>query len=213
MNRTKWKNPFFTFMDLLGDLIVLNLLFVLCSLPVFTIGASVTALLDVELKLAKGEGPPIIRTFFAGFRDHFARATKGFLLLFLSGGILIFDIAVAAPTYRGVLGNVILTGGIAFFIPWLFVAVYLFPLILLEKETLIATVRRALFLSAEKLPLTLVLVSILLMPPLIAYGIPSLFLYILPFFGIILISASAYAMTRIYMRVFDIRRDRNDEIH
>ena len=200
-------------MDLLGDLVLLNLLFMLCSIPIFTIGTAFTALLDVELKLATGEGPAIIRTYFASFRRNFARTTPVFLMLVLSGAILIFDIAVAAPSYPGFLGGVILTGGVAFLVPWLFAAVYLFPLLLLEKNRLIPTARRALLLSAQKLPLTLALTAIVLMPFLVAYGMTALFLYILPFFAVVLIAAGTYAMTRIYMRVFDIRRLPDDEIH
>lgn len=200
-------------MDLLGDLVVLNLLFVICSIPLFTIGTAITALLDVEIKLATGEGSSVIRTFFESFRRNFARTTPAFLLLILSGAILIFDIAVAAPSYPGMLGGVILTGGVAFLVPWLFAAMYLFPLLLLEKNPLIPTVRRALLLSVQKLPLTLALAAIFLMPLLIAYGITALFLYVLPFFGVVLIAVQAYAMTRIYLRVFDIRRIPDDEIH
>ena len=211
--RPKIKNPFFAFMDLLGDLVLLNLLFILCSIPIFTIGTAFTALLDVELKLANGEGPAIISTYFASFRRNFVRTTPAFLLLVLSGAILIFDIAVAAPSYPGILGGVILTGGVAFLVPWLFAAVYLFPLLLLEKNRLIPTARRALLLSAQKLPLTLALTAIVLMPFLVAYGMTALFLYILPFFAVVLIAAGTYAMTRIYMRVFDIRRLPDDEIH
>ena len=37
-------NPFWRFMSLVADLIILNLLFVLCSIPIITIGASTTAL-------------------------------------------------------------------------------------------------------------------------------------------------------------------------
>jgi uncharacterized membrane protein YesL len=211
--KTKRLNPFFAFMDLLGDLAVLNLLFVLCSIPLLTIGTAFTALLDVELKLAAGEGPSVIRTYFSSFRRNFARTIPAFLLLVLTGAILVFDIAVAAPSWPGILGGVILAGGVAFLIAWLFAAVYLFPLLLLEKNRLVPTVRRALLLSAQKLPLTLALTAIFVMPVLVAYGMPSLFLYILPFFAVILISAGAYGMTRIYMRVFDIRRLPDDEIH
>ena len=39
-----YDNPIWRFMGRLGDMIVLNLLWLVCSIPVVTIGASTTAL-------------------------------------------------------------------------------------------------------------------------------------------------------------------------
>lgn len=45
---------FFRTMSLIGDLMLLNLMWILTSLPIITIGASTTALLYTGMKLAKG---------------------------------------------------------------------------------------------------------------------------------------------------------------
>lgn len=39
-----YDNPIWRFIGKLADLMILNLLWIICSLPVFTIGASTTAL-------------------------------------------------------------------------------------------------------------------------------------------------------------------------
>ena len=44
MPKLKIDNPFFRFMGKLGDLVILSVLWLLCCLPVVTIGASTTAL-------------------------------------------------------------------------------------------------------------------------------------------------------------------------
>ena len=54
---------------------VLNLLWVVCSLPVFTIGASTTALYYAALKMAKGEESYPARMFFRAFKENFRQAT------------------------------------------------------------------------------------------------------------------------------------------
>ncbi len=48
-------SPFMTALNKLADLIWLNILTAICCIPVFTIGASLTALHYVVLKMAKNE--------------------------------------------------------------------------------------------------------------------------------------------------------------
>lgn len=72
-----------------GDMMVLNILFLLCSLPVVTIGASGTALFTVASRMAKDDHTGIVSPFFRAFRENFWKATAEWLLL-LSAGILIW---------------------------------------------------------------------------------------------------------------------------
>ena len=67
-------NKFFSFMGRAADLFMLNVVFVICCLPVVTIGASLTALHYVTLKMARNEESYIIRSFFSGLPC--ARKTK-----------------------------------------------------------------------------------------------------------------------------------------
>ena len=57
-------NKFFTVMGRVADLIMLNVVFLICCLPIVTIGASLTALHYVTLKMARNEESYIIRSFF-----------------------------------------------------------------------------------------------------------------------------------------------------
>ena len=53
-------NKFFTVMGRVADLIMLNVVFLICCLPIVTIGASLTALHYVTLKMARND--PLSRT-------------------------------------------------------------------------------------------------------------------------------------------------------
>ena len=55
MNFNWIDNPIMRGMGRLADFIILNLLWVVCSIPIITIGASTTALYTVMLKLVKNE--------------------------------------------------------------------------------------------------------------------------------------------------------------
>ena len=84
------ESPAMRFLTKIGYTIILNTLWFLCSLPVFTIGASTTALYAVMQKLVRDEESGIISAFFTAFRQNFRQATKVWLvllaaLLFLGG--------------------------------------------------------------------------------------------------------------------------------
>lgn len=66
-------------LDTLGNTIMLTSLFVLCCLPVITIGASFTALFAACR--AQTRGMPCFRAFFKAFGTNFLRATLLWLLL------------------------------------------------------------------------------------------------------------------------------------
>lgn len=76
-----YDNPVWRFIGKLGDLILLNILWIVCSIPVFTIGASTTAVYYVTLKLARDEGDSTIRSFFHSFKSNFRQATAIWLIL------------------------------------------------------------------------------------------------------------------------------------
>lgn len=83
-------NPDSDFMNMLSrcaDYIGLNLLCVICCLPVVTAGASLTAKYYVSMKLVRGEEPAVTKAFFEAFRKNFRQSTLVWAIL---GGILAF---------------------------------------------------------------------------------------------------------------------------
>ena len=76
------KNGNFSIMgllELLANTVFLNLLFLVCSLPVFTAGASLTALYGGLRASIKKE--PCYKAFFCTFRKSFVRSTLAWLIL------------------------------------------------------------------------------------------------------------------------------------
>lgn len=83
------------------ELLLLNLLFVLTSLPLVTIGASLTALFAVNLKLVKNEESYIVKEYFRAFRKNFGKATVSFLVFVLFGSLFAFNIILALRSTQG----------------------------------------------------------------------------------------------------------------
>ena len=87
-------NKFFTVMGRVADLIMLNVVCLICCLPIVTIGASLTALHYVTLKMARNEESYIIRSFFKSFKQNFKQATIINLIMLVIAAILYMDLNI-----------------------------------------------------------------------------------------------------------------------
>lgn len=85
--------------ETLFNLMALNVLWVLCTLPLVTIGASTTALNYTCIKLRNDEGESLVKMFFHSLKENFRQA------LFLGTGMLALLIIIMAGMIQAV-GNV-----------------------------------------------------------------------------------------------------------
>lgn len=92
MNKLSIDNPFFTFMGNLGDMILLNLLFLLTCIPVATIGTAQTALYRVMLRRVRKESSYPAREYLKAFREEWKQGAAIWLPLAVIGGVLVFDV-------------------------------------------------------------------------------------------------------------------------
>ena len=65
----------------LADVMILNLIFIATSLPVVTLGASLTALNFTAMRIATGECNSVTGDYFRSFRRNFRQATVVWLIL------------------------------------------------------------------------------------------------------------------------------------
>lgn len=92
MNKDPIENRIGKLAGQLSNVVLLGFFTVLCSLPVFTIGAAFTALhQSMHAYLFLEEDKPL-RVFFSSFKEHFVLATKVFLLHILAIAILLWDL-------------------------------------------------------------------------------------------------------------------------
>lgn len=74
------NSSFFKFINKLLDVLLLNLLWILCSLPVVTIGAATCAAFSVTLKMVDDEEGYIVKPFFKYFKQNFKQGTLMWLV-------------------------------------------------------------------------------------------------------------------------------------
>ena len=87
-------NKFFTFMGRLADLVILNLLCIVCCIPIVTAGASITAMYYVTLKMVRNEEAYIIRGFFHSFKQNLKQSLIIHLIMLFAGIMLAADIYI-----------------------------------------------------------------------------------------------------------------------
>lgn len=94
------NSAFFRGMERVWTLVVLNVLWVLCSLPVVTIGPSTAALYQVLGKVIQGEDSHTARKFFAAWRENFKCALLVWLPMLAVLALCGFDLYFAALNDR-----------------------------------------------------------------------------------------------------------------
>ena len=82
MNFFNYESKPMQILMLLGDLIIMNFLYILCSLPIFTIGAAQTALYTgIKTLLDPEDDTYCSAAFFKGFKTGFKQITIAWCLL------------------------------------------------------------------------------------------------------------------------------------
>ena len=88
----RMDSPLMRFLTKIADLMVLNILFCVTSIPLITIGASWTALYSVTLKMVRDEEGSVSRSYFRSFRQNFRQATLLWLGVLVVLALLALDI-------------------------------------------------------------------------------------------------------------------------
>ena len=102
-------------LNFLGDIVILNLLFIVCSIPIVTIGAAATACYaGVSRTLQKRETGLVYKAFFVDFRAAFRQSTAAwllelFILLILAGDVW-FAVVYSEPDNKFFLIFAIIVG-------------------------------------------------------------------------------------------------------
>ena len=137
----------------------LNLLWVLFSLPVVTIGASTTALYSVLIKMRNGKEGKILRDFWTAFRQNFRQATILWLLIVLAAFVFTTDI-VFFLNMGGSFGTFCAMLFVGLDIALLVMSLYVFPIQAVFENPIIKTVKNALLLPPRHLIWTIVLLAL-----------------------------------------------------
>lgn len=199
-----FEGPVFSSLSRLADLFCLNLLFIVCCIPVVTIGAATTALYYVTLKMVKDEEGYITRSFFRSFKRNFAQATVIWAMFLFIATVLMFDFRIAGAT-DGSMRNVIVVAVFVMVIIAAMVLTYVFPILSKFDNTVKNTVKNAFLISIRHLPYTILMIIISIVPVVLIWFFPALLILVL-----IMFSAVAYINSKFLIKIFTLYMPKQD---
>lgn len=86
------EHPVLQFIQTTCEFICLNILFLLCCLPIITIGSAISSLYQVTMKEARKEHGYFMKPFMKAFISNFKESTAVFLVYLLVGLLLLFNL-------------------------------------------------------------------------------------------------------------------------
>ncbi len=157
------------------------------------LGAALTAMHFVLLKIVRDEESYITKTYFKSFKENFKQSSILMVLQYMIGGILLLDFLITSGR-----GNIFRYIFFAIALILYMASLYIFPLQAKFVNTLLGTIKNAFLVSIMALPRTIAMVIITLMPVLLLYFLdykvlPLVFLF--GFAGPGFLCASLYSET------------------
>lgn len=202
-------SKFMQAMSRVADLVILNILFLVTCLPIFTIGAASTAMYSVCFRIGTEKEAGIFRPYFRAFRENFKQSTFMLLPLVFFGGILWVNI-----TYFSALsgaGHALTYLFVLLLALVVFVYCYAFPLMSQFTNSVKATLKNALLLSIGYLPRTLMMAVMATAPLAVLVFDPVLFLQMGFLWVFLYFSATAYLCCLLLRKVFAPYMPENEE--
>ena len=180
------EGPLISFLDKCGRVVILSVLWVICSLPLFTLGASSTALYYSITKTVRKERSSSVREFFKSFGRSFKRSIP-FTIIFLVGMFVLYlDTAIWAGK-KTKMAFVSMNVCIVLMLILVAFSGFVFPVISRFILGFKDTARFTAFLTFRHLPVSLALV---VMAMILAIGTWSFFLNLVYLPGVLCLIAS-----------------------
>ena len=199
-----YDNDIWRFIGRLADIMVLNLLWIVFSLPLLSFGISTTALYYCTLKIVKDEDDGNIRMFIRSFKKNWREGLIIWLMLLPILLILLLDHRFFTEVFSD---NTVLRfflRGItdALLLLWCFVFLYVWPLLSRYENSWKKTLILALLMSIRHLPYTLGMLAIDILGIVGVFFLLRIFPIFVPLFFILGFPLLAWLNSVFFRRIF-----------
>lgn len=200
----RWQDtPAAVFLRLLADLMIVNLLALICSFGVITIGASLSAMYAVLFQRERDEGMvAAIKTFFRSFGKNFFMATALELILVLAIGVAAGDMWFAVNSEQPISTVYTVVGTIVALLA-LILFIMAFPQQSIYRNSLGNYLKNSVILAVCAPVQLLLALAAWILPWLLAYFVPEVFVQ----FGVLYLlwgfSFPAWCTVKLLKKVFE----------
>ena len=147
----KLDSPLMNFLGKVCDIMILNVLVIVFSIPIFTAGAAITAAYSVAYKMVKDEESYIIKGFWKAFKENFKQSTAIWLIFLAVFTILFFDYRIMFFSEME-LNELVKYGVIAVTVILIMAFSFVFPIQARFRNTVKNTIKNAFLMALSHLP-------------------------------------------------------------
>ena len=191
-------SPFMRFLSRLADLMILNILVLIISIPVITIGAALTAIHYVLIKMVRNEETYITKMFFKSFKENFTQSTIEWIIIMAVFGIFAADYFIFVRSGQE-FSTVFMIAILAVSVLVMMSIMYVFPLQARFYNTIGKTFRNSVLIMILNFPKSILMFIMYLLPVVLLF-ISSFATPFLIMFGV---SVPALGAVYLYRKVFE----------
>ena len=194
-------NPIMRILSRIADLLWLNILVVICCIPVVTAGPALTAMYYVTMKMVKNEENYITKMFFKAFKENFKNSA--IIGLIFIAGVTLIRLDFWIMEYNEVWFSEYIKYPVLFLgFMMLLIYLYVFALQARFENSVKNTIKNAFLLSVTNLHYTLGLAIIQIIPWVALYYLESVAILVVIFFGLAGVGfLSSYAYVAIFIKI------------
>ena len=197
-------NFFGRFMDKLGKWTALNFLYLLCCIPIVTIGPATAALFTVTIKMARREDIVVIKSFFAAMKENVKKGLIVHIIMLLCGVVLALSVYYtwqlqAQYAFYGYFKGVLIIVAVVYAM----VLTYVYPLLAAFENTVKNTLKNALVLSLTHLIATVMMLAMTVGVAILCYCYMPLIRYALFFYLFCGVAVTAFIQSQLFVKIFD----------
>ena len=195
----RWDSPFMQKIAMVGNLVILNVLWILCSIPVVTAGAATAAMYQVVFAYLTNEEEAVLKPFFQAFAKNFKQATIVWLAILAVFAILLLDL-----WYMFLIGTPDLVGIVIIIVSILFLMVqsHLLPQVARFDTKIKPVFKNAALLTVLHMPSSLMMAVLNVLPIPVFVMYPYQFMQWLPLWVFIWFSLVALANSKILLKIW-----------
>ncbi len=195
-----------------GQLIALNLLWIVCSLPVITAGASTTALFYCTLKLHKDGDIRVVHDFFKSFKQNFRQSTLIWILM-AAVAVFLYMEKEALVAMSGSVSQIFNYVVLAVCIPLIAVALYIFPTVAAFENKTMTLITNAFYFAVKHIGYAIAVAVITILPMTMTLVDAKLFPVYLFIWLLMGFSLTAYADSWFMWKLFRPYFKEDEEHH
>lgn len=193
-------------LETFGNIFLVNILFILFSIPIVTVGASLTAMYTVMLRIVRKEDSVTGRGFVNAFRENFKKATVIWLMV-IAACVVIYGELVYVTNFTGPIVQFYSILAMVEVVLLVITLPFLFPLVARYDNTVWNTIKNAFLLSVSNLGAWLKVALAWFAPIALSAYYPVLFfstwyLWIIIGFGLIGFGTS-HTINRVFKRAME----------